>query len=276
MNLLAPLKKAFQPKPILSDCFNQPYIKDFELSAFTERKPFPWYNFQSLLTEETFQALYQDFPDLSFFAKHEGLVREYDQKPHDRYYLAYEKSIDCYQKAYREQSAQDAVAQAPEEKGVIHHEQLSQSWQNFITALQTDSDYQQFIRDLLGAKKFTTRFAWHVATAGHSVSPHVDGRDKIGTHIFYFNTSDDWQTEWGGSTLILDNKHGNAMNPEVSDFGKSEAVQVMDNRSFLFKNQPNAWHAVDILNCPPGVHRRIFNMIFEVPAKSKIRRKFFG
>lgn len=256
MNLLSPLKQFFYASSPRFDCFNQQLMRDFDKASFTQRQPFPWYNFQSLLTAKTFQKLYAEFPTLDFFETHKGMARKHGQRPHDRYYLAYEETI--YKDLERDNSHEH-------KKGIIRHEQLSPSWQAFMSALQSDSGYQQFISELLGVTRFTTRYAWHVATAGHSVSPHVDARNKIGTHIFYFNTADDWKAEWGGSTLVLSAKDHDGMNPEISDFGKVEAVTVMNNRSFLFKNQPEAWHAVDQLNCPPDTYRRIFNVIFEMP-----------
>ena len=246
----------------LSPCFNQQKMQDFDPTTFTQRQPFPWYNFQALLTDETFQKLYDEFPSLDFFEKHEGLPRKYGQRSHDRYYLAYEETI--YKDLARDQ------------KGVIRHAQLSPTWRTFMEALQADPGYRGFIGKLLGADNFTARYAWHVATAGRSVSPHVDARNKIGTHIFYFNTAQDWKEEWGGSTLVLGGKNYEGMNPEISDFDKVEAVKVMDNRSFLFKNQPEAWHAVDTIDCPPDTYRRIFNVIFELPKSEKVKRKLFA
>ncbi len=268
MNLLTPLKNVFRSKPQASDCFNQQLIQDFDPTHFTTRQPFPWYNFQSLLTDETFQSLYDEFPSLDFFEQHEGLSRKYGQRSHDRYYLAYEETI------YKKEG--DKKEEGDCEKGVIRHEQLSPSWQAFMDGLLNDPSYRQFICNLLGVKHFTARYAWHVATAGRSVSPHIDARNKIGTHIFYFNTQGDWQQAWGGSTLVLGDKNYEGMNPEISDFGTVEAVEVMDNRSFLFKNQPEAWHAVDTINCPPDTYRRIFNVIFEIPKGEKLKRKLFA
>ena len=212
MNLLTPLKQAFRTQPPRFDCFDQSLMQDFDRNSFTERSPFPWCNFQSLLTEATFQSLYAEFPSLDFFETHEGMARKYGQRPHDRYYLAYEETI--YKNLERDHNQ-------PQKKGVIRHEQLPKPWQNFMSALQSDPGYRQFICELLGVKSFTARYAWHVATAGRSVSPHVDARNKIGTHIFYFNTADDWKAEWGGSTLVLSEKDHEGMNPEISDFWQS-------------------------------------------------------
>lgn len=269
MNILSPLKNVLRSSSAvksdisLSPCFDQQQMKDFDKTAFTQRQPFPWYNFQSLLTDETFQKLYNEFPALDFFEQHKGMARKHDQRPHDRYYLAYEETI------YKD-------LERSSQKGIIHHAQLSPAWQAFLDGLHSDSGYRGFISGLLGVENFTARYAWHVATSGRSVSPHTDARNKIGTHIFYFNTSQDWQASWGGSTLVLDQKKYEGMNPEISDFGRVEAVEVMDNRSFLFKNQPEAWHAVDTISCPPDIYRRIFNVIFEIPQQEKITRKLFS
>ena len=257
MSILGPLqsliKNRHQPisKEMSAACFNQQAMRAFDTTAFTERQPFPWYNFQSLLTDAAFAQLYTEFPPLAFFETHEGLPRNHGQRSHDRYYLAYEETV--YQNADRNQ------------KGIISHQQLSPAWQAFITGLQTDLGYREFICRLLGVEAFTARYAWHVATAGRSVSPHLDSVRKAGTHIFYFNTSQDWKSEWGGSTLVLSGKNYEGLNPEISDFDQVEAAQIMDNRSFLFKNQPDAWHAVDTIDCPPKTYRRIFNVIFEFP-----------
>ncbi|KPQ36433.1 MAG: 2OG-Fe(II) oxygenase superfamily [Phormidesmis priestleyi Ana] len=262
MNQLSSYKQATQT-PTAAECFNYPLLKTFKKSDFTRRRPFPWYNFQSLLTDATFQQLYADFPALDFFETHQSIARKYGQRSHDRYYLAYEETI--YRNLEREP-----------QKGVIHHEQLPESWQHFIRSLQTDPIYRRFICNLLGVRTFTARYAWHVATAGRSVSPHVDARDKAGTHIFYFNTSEDWRSQWGGATLVLQGKNYPGLNPEISDFSKVEAVEIMNNRSFLFKNKPDAWHAVDTINCPPATYRRIFNVIFELPQQKSFFHGLFG
>ena len=250
----------------IATCFDSDYMDAFERHEFTANQPYPWANFKALLTPEAFSALYAEFPALDFFEKHEGMARKHGQKPHDRFYLAYEEKIDAYKKL-------DSAQEAAQGKGIIRHDQLSPTWQTFITEITTESPYRRFLSELLGTDDFTTRFAWHVATAGHSVSPHSDATNKVGTHIFYFNTTEDWQAEWGGATLVLDGKTVENMNPDVSDFKEITPVEVMNNRSFLFKNQPEGWHAVDTITCPAGVHRRIFNVIVEAPKQKRIGSK---
>jgi hypothetical protein len=47
---------------------------------------------------------------------------------------------------------------------------------------------------------------WHFAPAGFSLSPHVDAQRKLVSHIFYFNTEADWDPQWGGQTVVLDDQ----------------------------------------------------------------------
>ena len=103
------------------------------------------------------------------------------------------------------------------------------------------------------------------------MSPHVDSAKKIGTHIFYFNTSEDWRPEWGGATLVLGGKRTPAMNPDFDDFTDVEAAQIIDNRSFLFRNSAQSWHGVRALTSPAGSYRQLFNVIFEFPAEPQPR-----
>lgn len=228
---------------------NLELLKSFDRQAFLDRQPFPWENLQGFLTPEGFAALNRDFPSLELFEQHSGVKRGYGQRPHNRYYLAYESSIYHGSKS----------------KGVVKREALPLIWQQFLTDLETNADYHAFIRSLFGASKYHVRYAWHVGFAGCDVSPHIDSQDKIGTHILYFNTSDTWKPEWGGSTLVLSSKRTDALNPEISDFAVVESSSILDNCSFLFKNAPDSWHGVAPLTCPEGAYRRLFNIIFELP-----------
>ncbi len=230
---------------------NYELIESFNEQLFIQNQPFPWYNFDSFLIPEGFQQLLQDFPSLELFEKHEGLERVYAQRPHNRYYLAYETSI-YHQIEHKE-------------RGIVDYKHLPPSWQMFIKELETSQIYQNFIKSLFEVTDFKIRYAWHMGVTNSEVSPHKDAEQKIGTHIFYFNTSDDWDTAWDGSTLVLGNKLTDSMNPDFSDFTTAIAAQLTNNRSFLFKNTPNAWHGVKPLTCPEGKYRRLFNVIFEFP-----------
>ena len=249
----------------MSEFFNAAFLRDFAPADFTSRRPFPWADFAGILTPSAWEKLYQSYPPLALFEHHEGLERAHNQRPHDRYYLAYEQSI--YHKG--EKSA-----------GVVHHNQLPDPWQAFLTELQNAPAYRTFIADLLETRNLTPRFAWHVGRYGSEVSPHRDADNKIGTHIFYFNTHDDWNMDWGGATLVLGGKKTSGLNPDFSDFETEEASEIRDNHSFLFKNTLEAWHGVRALSAPPGNYRRLFNVIFHEneskPAKGLAKLWSFG
>jgi hypothetical protein len=230
---------------------NYELIRLFEQQLFRQNQPFPWYNFHNFLTSDGFKQLSTDFPSLELFEKHEGLERVYGQRPHNRYYLAYKTSI------------YDQIEHRGQ--GIVNYKHLPESWQMLVKELETSQIYQNFIKSLFEIADFQIRYAWHIGVTHSEVSPHKDAEQKAGTHIFYFNTSNDWETGWDGSTLVLGNKLKEGMNPDFSDFSTVIPTQFTNNRSFLFKNTPNAWHGVKPLNCPEGKYRRLFNVIFEFP-----------
>lgn len=241
--------------------FNESKIREFDPKSFTQRKPFPWFNFHELLTPEAFAALHREYPSLDKFERHQDLARAHGQRSHNRYYLAYESSI------YKD-------LERKEDEGVIHYDDLSPTWQAFMDAVEGDPTYRRFIGSLVGLEDFTTRYAWHVGVAGSEVSPHRDAEDKLATHIFYFNTHEDWDPSWGGSTLALGGKKISALNPDFTDFETEESGSIVDNHSFLFKNTPEAWHGVRSLTSPAGNYRRLFNVI--VQAKQAPKKSFFS
>lgn len=214
--------------------------------AFHAQQPFPWVSLSRFLTEEGFGALHRDFPDIRFFERHENLPKPYGQRPHNRYYLAYEESI---------YHPHESPAQ-----GVVRHHDLPLTWQRFLEELEGE-EYRRFLQSLLGISQFEVRYAWHIGVTGSEVSPHRDAENKLATHIFYFNTSDDWSMAWGGETLVLCGKRTPTMNPDFDDFDRVIPVPCLDNRSFLFKNGPGAWHGVRAIRCPAGRYRRLFNVI---------------
>lgn len=234
-------------------------LRDFATEDFTLQQPFPWFSFQDVLRPEAFQALYDNFPSLAMFEKHNGIERAYGQRPHNRYYLAYEQSIYNNRQAGSE--------------GVVALSDLPVVWQQFILEIQGNSEYAAFAKRMLGVEDFVVRFAWHVGVAGSEVSPHRDSYTKLGTHIFYFNTSADWQPEWGGSILVLKDKKVQQDNPDLADFGQAIGCDIRDNRSFLFKNTENAWHGVEKLSCPEGHYRRLFNVVFEPAERAAEARR---
>lgn len=219
---------------------------------FKAALPFPWFGLKDFLTPTAFRELYGTFPSLDLFEMHRGRPRVHGQRPHDRYYLALDQSIYG-------------------NSGTVRRRQLSRVWRDFVAELEESERYHAWLRDLLDVPTWEMRFAWHVGVRGDEVTPHADGEAKIGTHILYFNTSEDWQPAWGGQTLLLSDKRTAAMNPEFKDFGATVETEMVDNRSLLFKNGPAAWHGVRPLQCPAGHHRRLFNIILEQPGDSRAR-----
>lgn len=247
-------------------------MRDFPVEQFRRRMPFPWFSFSALLRPEAFDTLLTNFPDVALFEEHRGVERANAQRPHDRYYLAFERSI------YRE--GDDMVAASDSKHaadGVVELADLPLPWQAFIAELRASSVYRAFSEGLLQSGSMTVRFAWHMGFHGSEVSPHRDTDKKVGTHIFYFNTSADWQREWGGSILVLGDKQVKRKNPDVADFGSVTAADIRDNRSFFFKNTEDAWHGVEPLTPPPGHYRRLFNVIFErQEAVEPVKRGLWG
>ncbi len=189
--------------------------------------------------------MHDEFPPLELFEYHENIYRK-GQRPHNRYYLAYEFSI-----VHRNKEA-----------GTVHKQDLSPHWQLFMEELEHGALYRPFIQKALGAPSFSLRYAWHAGKANNEVSPHKDASNKLGTHIFYWNSDEDWKAEWGGQLLVLEGKKVPGITPDFHDFERETIIPNMNNHSFLFKNTQEAWHGVKPLHCPEGKYRKLFNVIF--------------
>ncbi|MGQ4808285.1 hypothetical protein NKDENANG_01666 [Candidatus Entotheonellaceae bacterium PAL068K] len=231
------------------DFINRDCFATLTVDQFNAVTPYPWVNFQAFLSPEKFAELHKHFPSLDLFEWHQYRSRRGGQRPHNRYYLAYETSI------YTKIDHKD--------KGIVQREELPEVWQSFLQELNEGSEYRDFIASMLGVDDFRMRYAWHIGVTNSEVSPHSDSRQKLGTHIFYFNTDDDWDTAWGGELLVLGGKLTKARNPDFDEFLTAHPVPFLNNRSFLFKNTTDAWHGVKAFTCPEGRYRRLFNAIFE-------------
>jgi hypothetical protein len=208
------------------------------------RHDLPWYAVPQLLHEEKFQQLYEEFPDLSLFEEHKDLPREHNQRGHNRFYLAYEKSI----------------YHAHMDSGVAKRPELPAVWQAFMTELE-EARYTSLTAKFVGRTDFYFRYAWHIGVTGSEVPPHLDSDAKLGTHMFYFNTMEDWDPAWGGSPVLLLGITTAANNPEWADFALHHEDENRGNRSLLFRNTPVMWHGYKPLRSPPGHLRRSFNVI---------------
>jgi hypothetical protein len=202
-------------------------------AEFRHTKPYPWVNPEGLLTDEGFDRLLHNMPDLSLFEKKFGYERIAGQKPHDRYSLEYTTET-----------------------------QVPKPWKEFIEELRGDR-YRAALARLFGARKINLRFHWHYTPNGCSVSPHTDSVREHGSQLFYFNSEDDWDPAWGGDTLVLDD--GGQMEfetaPSLEDFKNEIAARSIGNYSLIFQRTPHSWHAVREIQCPEDRVRRVFIVV---------------
>ena len=201
-----------------------------DAGAFRGAKPYPWINPQGLLTPAAFDELRQTLPDVSKFERLFGVKRSHGQQSHDRFALEWRPGLE-----------------------------LPQPWNDFIAELRTPR-YMAFLHRLYGGRPLLTFFHWHYTPRGASVSPHCDARRKLGSHIFYFNTENDWDPSWGGETLILDDggRFGNKSAPRFEDFERSMSARSIGNYSLLFARRERSWHGVKEIKCPEGDLRKVF------------------
>lgn len=213
-------------------------------SDFRGASPYPWINPQGALTPEGFQALVASLPDQARFRPVFGARRAHGQHPHDRYALEYHPQLD-----------------------------VAAPWHEFISELNGER-YRDFLSRLFGRRRFQFNFHWHYTPAGCSVSPHCDATRKLGSHIFYFNTTADWEPQWGGETLILDD-HGRfprSSAPGFDDFDEVIAGQHLGNYSLLFQRRHNSWHGVREITAPAGHYRKVFIVVINDPLLLKLHQ----
>ncbi len=106
-------------------------------------------------------------------------------------------------------------------------------------------------------------FHWHYTPTGCSVSPHCDAAREYGSQLFYFNPEGDWQPEWGGGTLILDDAGRLSYDsaPTLEEFVAVHEAPSIGNQSTLIQRTDHAWHAVRPIACPEGRLRRVFIVV---------------
>ena len=225
-------------------------LEAIDPQEFRSTSPYPWTNPQGLITDEGFELLLQNMPELHLFEKKFGYERIAGQKPHDRYSLEF---------------APDTPVPEP--------------WREFIDELCGDR-YRKHLAQLFGARKINLRFHWHYTPDGCSVSPHTDSVREHGSQIFYFNSADDWEPSWGGDTLVLDDGGGMEFEsaPSLEDFKNEIAASSIGNYSLIFERTRHSWHAVREINCPEDKLRRVFIVVtnpdnFYRSLRDKVMRK---
>lgn len=214
---------------------NSAVLDSIDPAAFQAARPYPWVNPQGFIREERYGELLDSLPDISQFRAFFGKQRKHGQASHDRYTLDYERGMA-----------------------------LAEPWREFAEELCGD-EYRQFVCRLLNVKDVRFRLHWHFTPNGGEVSPHCDSKGKIGSQIFYLNTQADWQWDWGGETVVLDD--GGRISPDSApafeDFVAEYPAQTRDNRSLIFGRRGNSWHGVRRINCPENYYRKVFIVVFE-------------
>ena len=207
-------------------------------ASFRNADPFPWVNPAGLLTDDAWARLRAAMPPVELFQPVFGKKRRHGQMSHDRYALEWDDNLPV-----------DPV------------------WHQFVAELR-GPDYRRFLERMLGWRHFRLRFHWHYTPRGCSVSPHCDARDKLGSHIFYFSSDDDWDPSWGGETLILDGagRFPPSSAPDFDAFARAFPADAMGNRSLLFQRTDCSWHGVRQLTSPEGVLRKVFIVVIDKPA----------
>lgn len=218
------------------------------VGAFRGNRPSPWLELPQLLDDRAFEDLRRSFPERRLFELQKNIRRPGRQRPHDRFYLSFEH------RPHQIRAKRDSADQ-----GVVQYDDLSAPWQRFLDELRGPT-YGAFLTRLFGVEP-DLRFAWHISFRGSEVSPHLDSKRKLGTHIFYFNHPEDWKEEWGGQTLMLVDKKTPRPNPDFSDFGEMMTPAMLGNRSMLFQRTDDSWHGVERLTCPENAYRRTFHVI---------------
>ena len=227
---------------------NDDKLEAIDPQAYCAQSPFPWVNPFGLLHEEAFRHLLEALPDRSLFTPTFGRSRKYGQKSHDRFTLKYREGLT-----------------------------LPKPWEEFLQELR-GKPYRNFLSKLFHTRSFEIDFFWFYTPDGCSISPHCDHKNKVGAHLFYFNTDQDWKPEWGGETLLLDDGgHINRKSaPEFEEFSNEIASRTIGNYSLIFTRTPNSWHGMKEIHCPEDFMRKVFMVAVKHVTPIDRLSRFFG
>ena len=223
-------------------------LKKIEPQTFREAAPYPWVNPHGLLTDEGYTALIESLPDVTLFRKIFEKARSFGQSSHNRYALEYSSDLS-----------------------------LTPPWQEFIEEL-SGTAYRTFLENLLNVGSIDLHFHWHYTPHGCSVSPHCDAKHKLGSHIFYLNTNEDWDQAWGGETLILDDRgrFDRSSAPDFEDFDQVISATSLENYSLIFGRKNNSWHGVRAINCPENQLRKVFIVVIKRNTLADRFKRYIG
>jgi hypothetical protein len=134
-------------------------------------------------------------------------------------------------------------------------EGLSDAWRMLADDLLSPA-YRSAMTRLTGRDLSVATMEAYVCHYGPGawLGPHVDLKDKIVTHVFYFNAS--WDKGNGGCLNILRSRDG------FDTF--AEIAPVVGNSSVLIRSE-NSWHSVSRVTNGCRSSRRSMNVIFYHP-----------
>ena len=140
-------------------------------------------------------------------------------------------------------------------ESVSFSEELSDAWRRLANDLLSPA-YRRTMSRFLGRDLTTAPMEAYVCHFGPGawLGPHVDLKDKIMTHVFYFNES--WNPQDGGCLNIL-------RSSDMSD-SIAEIAPIVGNTSVLVRAQ-NSWHSVSQVVEGCRTSRRSMNVIFYHP-----------
>jgi hypothetical protein len=230
---------------------NRECLEGVAPETFQKRRPYPWVNVQNSLTSKGYEELRATLPEASMFEKKVNVPRAYNQGYQDRFLLHYRPGVS-----------------------------LAEPWKNFIAELEGDL-YQSFLHRMFGLparKRLYLTMEWYYAWQGCAVPPHCDARRKLATHLFYFNTQDDWDPSWGGEVLILDDEQRWKAHsgPTFDDLQVSASIDPRGNGSLLFQRTEHSWHGVRPLSPPADHLRKLFVVTINIPTFQVLWRRVRG
>jgi Rps23 Pro-64 3,4-dihydroxylase Tpa1-like proline 4-hydroxylase len=138
---------------------------------------------------------------------------------------------------------------------VSFSEELSPAWKRLANDLLSPA-YRAAMTRLVGHDLTTVPMEAYVCHFGPGawLGPHVDLKDKIVTHVFYFN--ENWDPKDGGCLNIL-------RSSDMSD-SIAEITPIVGNTSVLVRSN-NSWHSVSRVVNGCRTSRRSMNVIFYHP-----------
>jgi SM-20-related protein len=134
-------------------------------------------------------------------------------------------------------------------------EGLSKSWRMLARDLLSPA-YRTAMTRLIGRDLSHAAMEAYVCHYGPGawLGPHVDLKEKIVTHVFYFNAT--WNREDGGCLNIL-------RSPDMAD-KCAEITPIVGNSSVLVRSE-DSWHSVSRVANGCRSSRRSMNVIFYHP-----------